>query len=203
MHQPGWAPASEMLWRAREDADTMAAMGHVREPEPVKLFAGMLSAYPGAFAEAEGRLADALGPVDLRSDLFAHEFTEYYRDEMGHPLVRYFCSFERLVSPEALAGAKRLSNRIEAAMAERGEWPVARPVNLDPGYVAPSKLVLASTKDYAHRLYLGQGIWGEVTLQFRGGHWAELQWTYPDYRTPEYREFFRRVRDRLTEQLKA
>lgn len=175
-------------------------MGQIREPEPVKLFVGMLSAYQGAFAEAESRLADPFGPVDLRSDLFAHEFTEYYRDEMGHPLVRYFCSFERLISPQALAGAKRLSNRIETELARRDEWPVARPVNLDPGYVAPSKLVLASTKDSAHRLYLGDGIWAELTLRFQGGDWAELDWTYPDYRTPEYREFFRRVRDRLREQ---
>jgi len=177
-------------------------MGEIREAEPVKLIVGMLSAYPGALAEAEARLATTFGTVDLRSDLFAHEFTEYYRDEMGHPLIRYFVSFEELIAPQELATVKRASNGIEADLAARGEWPVARPVNLDPGYIAPSKLILASTKDFAHRIYLGRGIWGEVTLQFRGGDWAEFEWTYPDYRTPEYRAFFSRVRNRLKEQVK-
>lgn len=178
-------------------------MGQRRQAEPVKLFVGMLSAYRGAFAAAESCLADALGPVDLRSDLFAHEFTEYYRDEMGHPLVRYFVSFDRLIAPGELAGVKRLTGEIEARMAADGEWPVARPMNLDPGYIAPSKLVLSSTKDYSHRIYLDDGIYGEVTLLFRHGTWKQLEWTYPDYRTPAYHEFFTRIRERLMEQCRS
>ncbi|HUU10965.1 MAG TPA: DUF4416 family protein [Phycisphaerae bacterium] len=175
-------------------------MAQTRQVEPVRLFVGMLSAYPGAFADAESRLAETLGPVDLRSDVFAHEFTEYYRDEMGHPLVRYFASFERLIAPGDLAAVKRLAGRIEAGMAEKGEWPVARPVNLDPGYIAPSKLVLASTKDFSHRIYLDDAIYGEVTLLYQHGAWKSLEWTYPDYRTPEYHGFFTQVRSRLAHQ---
>jgi len=175
-------------------------MGDVRQVEPVKLFIGMLSAYPGAFADAESHLVQILGPVDLRSDLFAHEFTEYYRDEMGHPLVRYFAAFENLVPPDRLASIKRLANEIEQRMAATSEWPVVRPMNLDPGYIAPSKLVLASTKDYSHRIHLEEGIYAEVTLLFSGGAWRTLEWTYPDYRTPAYHEFFSRVRRRLLEQ---
>jgi hypothetical protein len=178
-------------------------MGRIRRPDRVKLIVGMLSAYPGALAEAEARLVQVFGPVDLRSDLFAHAFTEYYRDEMGHPLARYFAAFDELIAPHELAAAKRLSNRIEGDLAALGEWPVVRPVNLDPGYVAPSKLILASTKDFAHRIYLARGIWAEVTLLFKNGAWRELEWTYPDYRTPEYRDFFTRVRDRLKEQVRA
>jgi len=175
-------------------------MGQTRQVEPVKLFVGMLSAYPGAFADAESSLTDALGPVDLRSDLFAHEFTEYYRDEMGQPLVRYFAAFDRLIAPGELAAVKRLTGEVEARMAADGEWPVVRPMNLDPGYIAPSKLVLSSTKDYSHRIYLDGGIYGEVTLLFRHGTWHEFEWTYPDYRTPAYHEFFTGVRERLMEQ---
>ncbi len=175
-------------------------MGQISHPEPVKLFVGMLSAYPGAFADAESALVDALGPVDLRSDLFAHEFTEYYRDEMGHPLVRLFVSFERLIQPGELPRIKRLTNEVEARMAADGAWPVVRPMNLDPGYIAPSKLVLASTKDYSHRIHLSDGIYAEVTLLYSRGRWKELQWTYPDYRTPAYHDFFTRVRARLAEQ---
>jgi hypothetical protein len=175
-------------------------MGQPAEAEPVKLIVGMLSAYPGAFAEAESRLADPLGPIDLRSDLFAHEFTEYYRDEMGHPLARYFVSFERLVRPGDLAGIKRFTNDVEAAVAARGEWPVVRPVNLDPGYVTPANLVLASTKNHAHRICLDGGIYGEVTLLWSRGGWRALDWTYPDYRTADYRAFFTGVRKRLMAQ---
>jgi len=175
-------------------------MGDIRQAEPVKLFVGMLSAYPGAFAEAEARLVHVLGAVDERSDLFAHEFTEYYRDEMGRPLVRYFVSFADLIAPERLIALKRLANEIEADIATAAEWPVARPVNLDPGYIAPSKLALASTKDFAHRLYLGEGIYAEVTLQYVRGTWTPLPWTYPDFRTPDYHEFFTRVRTRLMAQ---
>ena len=172
-------------------------MGQIQSPEPVKLFVGMLSAYPGAFAEAEARLGHVLGKADLHSDMFAHEFTDYYRDEMGHPLLRYFISLEDPIPPERLVTIKRLTNEIEADIASRGEWPVARPVNLDPGYVAPSKLVLASVKDFAHRIYLGDGIYAEVTLQYRRGEWTKLPWTFPDYRTPEYHAFFTQVRGRL------
>ena len=70
----------------------------------------------------------------------------------------------------------------------------ARPVNLDMGYVDGGKLVLATTKDYAHRLYLGAGIYGEVTLRWRAGAFEPWEWTYPDYRSGHYREFFAQVR---------
>jgi len=175
-------------------------MGQIRQAEPVKLFVGMLSAYPGAFADAESALAETLGPVDLRSDLFAHEFTEYYRDEMGHPLVRLFVSFEQMIEPERLASIKHLTNEVESRMAAEKEWPVLRPMNLDPGYIAPSKLVLASTKDYSHRIHLREGIYGEVTLLYTHGRWQELPWTYPDYRTAAYHDFFTLVRSRLMSQ---
>ena len=78
-----------------------------------------------------------------------------------------------------------------------------RRVNLDPGYVDQAKLVLATTKDRQHRLYLGRGIYGEVTLRFTGGRFEPWEWTYPDYRTPEYRVFFETVRRRYRQQLAA
>ena len=175
-------------------------MGQIRDVEPVKLFVGMLSAYPVAFTDAEAALVGRLGPLDLRSDLFAHEFTEYYRDEMGHPLVRLFVSFEELILPDRLAFLKRLTNEIEVRMAATGEWPIVRPMNLDPGYIAPSKLVLTSTKDFSHRIHLQEGIYAEVTLLYVRGIWKELEWTYPDFRTPAYHKFFTQVRTRLMEQ---
>ena len=192
--------AGGFFWRpGRTQRIITLAMGEIRHAEPVKLFVGMLSAYPGALAEAEARLVQVLGPVDLRSDLWAHEFTEYYRDEMGQPLLRGFLAFAEVIPPDRLACIKRLANQVEQDVAAMREWPVLRPVNLDPGYIAPSRLVLATTKDNAHRIYLEGGIYGEVTLLWRRDKWVPLEWTYPDYRTKDYHEFFTRVRGRLLE----
>lgn len=177
-------------------------MAPIHEPEPVKLILGMLSAFPGSFAAAEQALVEALGPVDLRSEVIAHEFTEYYRDEMGHPLARSFLAFERLIDPARLPEVKRATNSLERQMAKGGEWAVSRPINLDPGYVAPGKLILASCKDYSHRIYLGEGVYAETTLAWINGHWEPYRWTYPDFRTPAYQVFLTQVRARLMEQRK-
>ena len=178
-------------------------MAQCRPPQPAKLIVAMLSAYPGALAAAESELAEMLGPVDLRSDVTAHEFTAYYRDEMGHPLLRYFLSFERLIDPVELRAIKRQTNELEQRLADSREWPeVARPVNLDPGYVTPAKFVLASCKDYTHRIYLGDGIYAEPTLGYSGGSWRPYDWTYPDYRTAEHQQFLTAARTQLMSQLR-
>lgn len=78
-----------------------------------------------------------------------------------------------------------------------GRHAESRPLNLDPGYLTPAKLVLASTKDHAHRIYLRDGIFAEVTLVYRKGKWQPLEWTYPDYRRDDYQQFFTRCRERL------
>ncbi len=178
-------------------------MAPIREPEPVKLILGMLSAFPGTFAAAEQALVEALGPVDLRSEVTAHEFTEYYRDEMGHPLARSFLAFARLIDPGELPEIKRSTNDLERQIAAGGEWNAPRPINLDPGYVAPAKLVLASCKDYTHRIYLGDGVYAETTLAWINGRWETYRWTYPDFRTANYQDFLTQVRARLMEQRKG
>jgi hypothetical protein len=75
--------------------------------------------------------------------------------------------------------------------------PDERPLNLDPGYITLAKLVLASTKDHAHRIYLSQGIYAEITLNYRAGSWQPLPWTYPDYRRSDFQEFFTNCREYL------
>jgi len=172
-------------------------MAEPRSAEPVKLFVGMLSAFADALDAAELELAAQWGAVDLKSAPLSHEFTDYYRREMGGPLLRGFVAFNRLVDPADLAGIKCGTNAIERQLAATGRWPVARPVNLDPGYVTPAKLVLVSCKDYAHRVYLGDGVYAEATLSYTGGRWQAHPWTYPDYRTAEYHAFFTLLRERL------
>ena len=78
--------------------------------------------------------------------------------------------------------------------AKHGE---SRPLNLDPGYITLAKLVLASTKDHSHRIYLGQGIYAEITLDLSRGGWQPSEWTYPDYRRADFHQFFVHCRDYL------
>jgi len=178
-------------------------MGTIGDAQPVKLFVGMLAARPQRLADAERRLVGEFGSVDLSSPVLPFEQTEYYREQMGPDLKRKFLGFERLIRPEALVEAKRITNNLEKDLASDVDAGPVRPVNLDPGYLAFAKVVLATTKDFSHRVYLGGGIYAEVTLRYRRGRYEPWEWTYPDYRTPEYGAFFLEMRERLRQQLRT
>lgn len=177
-------------------------MGTIAEPQPVKLFVGMLAAKPEWFDEAERRLVSHYGPADVAGEALPFEQTDYYREEMGTDLKRKFLGFERLIRPDDIVEIKHVTNAIEDEFARRIKNGPGRPVNLDPGYVGLSKVVLATTKDYAHRLYLGRGIYAEVTLHYHQEKYEPCEWTYPDYRTPEYGRFFLDVRKSLRDNLR-
>ncbi len=175
-------------------------MGDIRTPLPVKLFTGILTSDPGMLPRAEERLTALFGAVDVRSPRFAFDQTHYYDEEMGTPICRCFLSFEKLIEPSGLAGAKGHTNRLESELA--GEFPGRRrPINLDPGYLEQSKVVLASTKNFFHRILLAGGIYAEVTLHFQDGTWHAFPWTFPDYKTEEYQRFFTSLRDLYRDQL--
>jgi hypothetical protein len=178
-------------------------MGTPQSPHPAKLIVGMLSARTETFDAAERRLVDSYGPVDLRGDEFPFDFTDYYEGEMGADLRRRFVSHEHLIDPGDLPDIKLQANALEAELAQSTGDGSRRAINLDPGYVDQAKLVLATTKDFAHRLYLSRGIYAEVTLRFRNGQFEPWEWTYPDYRTEGCRSFFLEVRRRYREQLRA
>jgi hypothetical protein len=118
---------------------------------------------------------------------------------MGVGIHRKFIFFERLVDPAILPSAKLLANRIEARFSVASGTAVRRRINLDPGYVTEAKVVLASTKDFSHRVYLGQGIYAEVTLHYanRGKTFLALEHTYPDFRTKESLDLFNKAREML------
>lgn len=144
------------------------------------------------------------GAIDRESDTWPFTQTTYYDAEMGPGLLRQFISFQGVIRPEILPAIKLETNRIEREMAEECELlKIARPVNLDPGYLDPARLVLATTKDRAHRLYLGDGIYGEVTLLWRNGTWQAAEWTYPDYRELHYHAWFADLRQRFLKEQKA
>lgn len=186
-------------------------MAQASPPHDVKLICGMISADAGLFDRAAEALAEEFSPVELRSEVMPFDFTHYYDTEMGSPLWRQFLAFETPVSPEMLAAAKVATNRIEAEFATRltrtpvrvpqDERRPARPINLDVGYVDESKLILASMKDFSHRIYLSQGVYAELTLMYHKGRWDALGWTFPDYASGRYHTFLTQARDRLRQHL--
>lgn len=177
-------------------------MWEPKEPKPVKLAVGVLAANGNCLQAAVEEIRSEFGKIDLLSDIWLFTQTDYYEDETGPDILRQFVSVEKLIDPGELAQIKHQTNQLEKTIAGKSGLSLARPVNLDPGYIEPSKLVLASTKNYSHRIYIGQKIYAEVTLVFDKGCWRPLPYTYPDYRQQCYLDFFEKVRARLLEQLR-
>ena len=172
-------------------------MGKIIEPKPVKLFVGMLSQDNSLFDELAKKLSDIYGTTDYESPVWPWEHTTYYHEEMGAGLKRKFIFFEKLINPGDIAETKLKTVELEKQyLNEHG----GRRINLDPGYLDAAKLVLVTTKDFSHRIYLSNGIYGEVTLIYSGKDYQSLPYTFPDYRTEEYHEVFRKVREMYKDQ---
>ncbi len=168
-------------------------------PKPVKLIAGLLGASDTLLGEAAEALSRRFGPIEASSAVVTWELSTYYREEMGNALWRQFLSFERLIAPGKLAGVKQITNEMENAWRTQ----TGRRVNIDPGYIATSKLVLATTKDAAHRVYLSGGIYAEATLYFSNGTFRPYPHSYRDYAAADAIAFFNGVRARYLAQLRA
>jgi len=177
-------------------------MAGVRTPLPVQLVAGLIANPKEGFERARAELVKAFGETDLESPAWDFDFTDYYAREMGEGLARQFVAFGALAQLDGLQRVKLVTNDIEARIAGTSACGVRRPVNIDPGYVCHSKLVLFSTKDFSHRIYVGDNIYAENTLEWRGGEFVEHPWTFPDYRTEKYRNFFAKVRVNYERKLK-
>ncbi|NLI16383.1 MAG: DUF4416 family protein [candidate division Zixibacteria bacterium] len=162
------------------------------EPKPsrVKLICGITFSPQVSLDEAIADLEGTFGIIDHRSEIIAFTHTDYYIAEMGTDLKKLLVSFDHPFNPQDLWLAKRSTIDIESIYAVGGK----RRVNLDPGYVEPSKLVLASTKNFSHRIYLQQGIYAEITMTYSGGQFNKLPWTYPDYQEPAFLAFLEIVR---------
>ncbi|MBU0701975.1 DUF4416 family protein [bacterium] len=165
-------------------------MGKITYPEKVKLIIGMISASEELFEAAQVRLEQEFGSIDFCSQIIPFTFTRYYAPEMGQDLKRIFISFSSLILPEELARIKILTNSIEQEFIVKDK----RRINLDPGYLNTANLVLATTKDNSHRIYLGNGIYVEITLRFIAKTFRQMEWTYPDYQTQDYIEIFNHIR---------
>lgn len=172
-------------------------MGNISQPTPVLLLIAVSSRYDEALAWAEQRATREFGQVLLKSEAFAFTETDYYQATMGEGLKKQFLTFQPLIDPGRLPEIKIATNDWEQEFAEQFECDEPRPLNLDPGYLTLAKLILASTKDHAHRIYLGQGIYAETTLNYRSRAWQASSWTYPDYRREDFQAFFTQCRQAM------
>lgn len=172
-------------------------MGLVNLHRPALPILALFSRSPDALAWGRARAEQHFGPIALTSDVFDHNETTFYEKSMGAELKKTFLAFAELRDPAELIDWKLATNTWEEEYAALGLHPEPRPLNLDPGYLTEAKLVLASTKDRDHRLYLGRGIFAEVTLHFQRGQWITRPWTYPDYQRADYHAFFTRCREYL------
>jgi len=177
-------------------------MWDLKPPKPVKLFVGILAANEDALGRVAGALEIEFGEIDLQSDVWPFTQTDYYKDQTGPNILRQFVSIDKLIDPGQLADIKHRTNDLEKRLAGGLGLNLPRPVNLDPGIIEPSKLILATTKNYSHRIYIGNKMYAEVTLIYDKGCWKHFDYTYPDYRQKNYHDFFSKVRNRLVEQLR-
>jgi len=173
-------------------------MGRIRKVLPVKLISGIITADTANFDIAQKVLSKKFGAIDYKSPIFDFNLTDYYQDEMGTGLKRLFFSFSSLIEPSKLAKFKLYTNKIEKKFSKNNR----RLINIDPGYITASKLILATTKDYCHRIYLNDAIFAEVTLYFINKSFRPREWTYPDYKTKGYIETFNHIREIYLRQIK-
>lgn len=170
-------------------------MAKAKKPRRVKLVIGMLTRDKKLFDTIEEFFVKEFGEIDCRGPVLPFEYTNYYKKEMGHPLKRRFVSFRKLIPPENLPKIKIATNSLEVKFAAKEKGSIKRRINIDPGYISDAKLVLATTKDYFHRIYLNKGIYAEVTLAWKKGSFRPFEWTYPDYKTEEYIGILNNIRN--------
>ena len=161
---------------------------------PVKLVCGVIYKDEVLYEEVRRRLIGEWGPVDMESPPFAFDLTAYYEPEMGPDLKRRFMGFAGLAAPEILPQAKLRTIELEETVGRETGAP-GRPVNIDPGYLTASALVMATAKDFSHRIPLGRGIYAHLEFLFTKTGVKTLDWTYPDFRRGPCQEFFRSVRE--------
>jgi hypothetical protein len=172
-------------------------MGTIASHPPVLLIVAAFSRYDAALDWARDTIASRWTAIALESPRFDFIETDYYQPTMGTALKKTFFAGQELIEPSRLPELKRAANNWEEEYARLARHPEPRPLNLDPGYLTLAKLVLASTKDHAHRVYLSDGIYAEVTLHYQDRRWQHRPWTFPDYRREDYQEFFTQCRQRL------
>ncbi len=168
-------------------------------PLPAKLVIGLFLARKDLFTHLAAELEAAFGRLELVSAWMPFNYTTYYAKEMGADLFRRVLAFRTMIAQERLPEIKLATNAIEQAYAVDGR----RRVNIDPGYLLHERFVLATGKNFSHRIYLGQGIFADLALIYRRGAFQALPWTYPDYADLPLRRFLLTVRGKYALDIQA
>jgi len=172
-------------------------MGTIQPHAPVLRIVAAFSRYEEALDWGRDQAVAAWGPLAMESERFVFTETTYYQKSMGDSLRKTFWAFEERIDPAEVVDAKLQSNTWEEEYQAAAGKAEERPLNLDPGYLTEAKLVLATTKDRDHRIYLDRGIYAEVTLHYHAKKWSPREWTYPDYRREDFQAFFTECRQWL------
>ena len=176
-------------------------MAETKSFRPVKLVCGAIYSQDEHLRNAEARLVELYGPADSRSPHFDFDLTDYYEPQMGKGLKRTFLSFLNLITPEQLSEIKIQTNKLEEEIRQTLKADF-RVVNLDPGYLTPAALIMATAKDFSHRVPLAGGIYAHLEFLFSKTGIRRLDWTYPDFLKKEYQAYFLAVRKTYLNQLK-
>jgi hypothetical protein len=174
-------------------------MGNINKYQKEKLVFAILISDFSLKAKLVALLVKKFGSLDFESEILDFTFSNYYDREMGTPIKRFFISFSKLIEPDSLAAIKITANYIERQFLSKA----MRRVNLDPGLLALSRFVLASTKESSHRMAIGRGIYGEITLMYKHGTFRAVEWTYPDYKSSAYINILNAIRSIYAGQLKS
>ncbi len=170
-------------------------MSRPTPPKPAKLIIGLFTPEKGLCRPLVTEFENQFGPVDFISKWLEFDFTDYYTPEMGGPLFRRLVSFNELIEQDRLAGIKNLTNDLEMKWTQDGR----RLINIDPGYLLPSRFVLATGKNFSHRIYIGQSIYADLTLMYANGKFQTLPWTYPDYADHGMLKVLEQIRSKYVE----
>ena len=176
-------------------------MAQPRPFAPVKLVCGVIYKDRGLYGEVRRRLEAEWGRIDSESPPFPFDLTDYYEAEMGEGLSRRFVSFGALIAPETLPSLKIRAIELEETL-RKESGAVGRAVNIDPGYLTASALVMATAKDFSHRVPLAQGIYAHLEFLFTKTGVKTLEWTYPDLRREPAQAYFRAVRESFLRQIR-
>ncbi len=143
--------------------------------------------------------AQGLPKIAMRSPEVPFHYTNYYRPEMGDDLLRLFLIYEGVWSQDLLVPAKQMAREMETMFLDTGG---NRTVNVDPGILTLERLVLATSKNFLHRIYLADGIFADLTLIYKKGGFVPLEWTFPDYQDVWTLDFLNSARKGLKVLLK-
>ena len=167
-------------------------------PKPAKLVISLFMKKKRLIDSVAVQLIEKFGLVDIISPWFSFDYTTYYKTEMGAPLFRRVLTFKKLIKQSALSDIKITTNSLEQQYLLNSD----RMINIDPGYMLQERFVLATGKNFAHRIYIGKNIYADLTLIYTKGAFQKLPWTYPDYADKEMLSCLELVRKKYTEDLK-